>query len=308
VDPPHVCKASPWLPFHYLLLATHLVRLWLRRIPHTGHISPEAMATCLSKLTFLTRLELEFESPQSCPGQENRRSPPPTRSVLPALTTSSFKGVNEYLEDLVARIDTPRLCQLSATFFNDIDFITPELNQFISCTPKLGAFDEARLIFHHHEALVRLRSPGTRMVEVRILCRVPDWQLSSLAQICTLSLHFILTMENLYIHEGQHLPPNWTDDIENTEWLDLLLSFTAVKNLYLSKQFLPHIARTLQELTGGRTTEVFPALKNVFLEGFQPSEPAQEEGIGQFISARQLSSRPVAISVWERDLKQEDNY
>jgi hypothetical protein len=91
------------------------------------------------------------------------------------------------------------------------------------------------------------------------------------------------------------------DDIENTEWLELLLPFTAVKNLYLSKQFSPRIAPALQELTGGRTTEVLPALQNVLLEGFQPSEPVQE-GIAQFISARQLTNHPVAISVWDRDL------
>jgi hypothetical protein len=105
------------------------------------------MATCLSMLTSLEELQLEFESPQSCPDQESRRPPPPTRSVLPALTNFWFKGVNEYLEDLVARIDAPRLYRLSTTFFNDIDFDTPELNQFISRTPTLGAYDEARLIF-----------------------------------------------------------------------------------------------------------------------------------------------------------------
>jgi len=86
--------------------------------------------------------------------------------------------------------------------------------------------------------------------------------------------------------------------------LELLVPFTAVKNLYLSKQFAPRIAPALQELTGDRTTEVLPSLENVFLEGFLPSEPV-EEGIRQFISARQLANRPVAISVWERDPEQE---
>jgi hypothetical protein len=292
----------PKLPFS----ATHLSYLWLVNIPHSGYISPEAMAACLSMLTSLNTLRLEFESPQSCPDQENRRSPPPTRSILPTLTMFLFKGVYEYLEDLVSWIDSPRLYQLSTTFFNDIDFNTPELNQFINRTPTLGAHDEARLIFHSREAQVRLLPFQTgpsdqRMVEVKILCLVSDWQLSSLAQICTLSLHLFLTMENLYIHEDLYAPPNWKDGIENTEWLDLLLPFTAVKNLYLSKQFSSRIAPALQELTGGRT-DVLPALQNVLLEGFQPSEPVQE-GVAQFISARQLTNHPVAISVWDtRDL------
>jgi hypothetical protein len=125
---------------------------------------------------------------------------------------------------------------LLTTFFNgDIDFNTPELNQFISHTPTFGAYDEARLIFGRRAALVRLHPSlsdplNDRRAEVKILRQVSDWQLSSLAQICTLSLHLLLTMENLYIHEDLNSPPNWRDDIENTEWLDLLLPFTAVKN------------------------------------------------------------------------------
>jgi hypothetical protein len=193
------------------------------------------------------------------------------------------------LEEFVAWIDAPQVYLLSITFFNDIDFDTPELIQFISRTPTFEAYDEAHLISHGREALVRLRPQPEptdhRMVEVKILCQVSDWQLSSLAQTCTSSLRPLLTMENLYIDEDLFLPLNWKDDIENTEWLDLLLPFTAVKNLYLSGDFTPRIA---------------PALQNVLLEGFRPLEPVQE-GIAQFISARQLTSCPVTISVWERN-------
>ena len=54
----------PGLP-KLLLSATHLVNLWLFNIPHSGYISPEAMVTCLTMLTKLKTLQLEFESPQS---------------------------------------------------------------------------------------------------------------------------------------------------------------------------------------------------------------------------------------------------
>ena len=295
----------PGLP-EVLLSATHLVKLWLSNIPHSGYISPEAMVTCLSMLTRLEEVKLQFLSPQVSPDQEGRRPPPPTRSVLPALKTFFFKGVNEYLEDIVARIDTPRLDRLLATFFNDINFNTPELNEFISRTPSLGGYDETRLIFHRRGAQVRLcqfqpERSDHRMTEVNILCEVSDWQLSSLAQICTLSLHPLSTMEDLYIYEDPDSPPYWTDGIETTEWLDLLRPFTAVKNLYLSKQISARIAPALRDLAGARTTEVLPTLKNVFLEGFQSSEPVQED-IAQFISARRLTNHPVTTSVWDRDL------
>jgi hypothetical protein len=145
----------PGLP-KLLLFTTHLVQLNLSGIPRSGYISPEAMATCLSMLTSLETLHLGFDSqcPRSSPDQESRRSPPPTRFVLPSLTDFWFEGVNEYLEDLVSRIDAPQLCRLLTNFLHDTGFNTPELIQFISRTPTLGAFDEARLIVGDFEVLV----------------------------------------------------------------------------------------------------------------------------------------------------------
>jgi hypothetical protein len=216
----------------------------------------------------------------------------------------------------VARVDAPRLYRLLT---QRVSFNTPELKQFISRAPTLGAYDEARLIFRSHGALVRLQSHSEpsdrrngRMVEVKFLCLESssyDQQLSSvssLAQFCTFLSRLLLTVENLYIYEHPYLSPDWKDytSIKNIEWLDLFLPFTAVKNLYLSEKFAPRIAPALHELTGGRTrtTQMLPALQNVLLEGFLPSSEHVQEGIAQFISARQLANHPVATSVWPRPL------
>ena len=264
------------------------------------------MATCLSVLTSLEELFFQFESPQSSPDQENRRSSPPTCFILPALTKFSFKGVNEYLEELVARIDTPRLCRLRTTFFSDIDLDTPELIQLVSHSSTLKAPNEAHVFFDSRIASVRLQPQPSDVeyFQVYILCREPDWQLSSVAQICTTSLPLLSTTENLFIYERVDSQLDWKDGIENIEWLELLLPFTAVKNLYLSKQFAPRIAPALQDMTGGGTTEVLTALQNLYLEGFQSSESVQE-GIKRFVSGRQFTDHPVAISVWDRDLVQD---
>ena len=283
-----------------LLTATHLVSLWLLNIPHSGYISPDAMVTCLSMLVSLEQLQLAFESPQSSPDQENRRSPPPTRTVLPALISFSFKGVSEYLEELVTRIDTPQLRQFWTTFFNDIGFDIPKLIQFITLT--FDALKDAHVVFDTDTAWITFQrlAPSFSDVRVEISCRVPNWQLSSLGQIGTSFLLLLSTTENLYIYEYLKTQIVWEDDIENIELLELLFPFTAVKDLYISKQFAPRIAPALRELTGGSTAEVLPTLENLFLEGFQPSEQVHE-GIRQFISARQLTNRPVTISIWERD-------
>ena len=98
------CIPYPGLP-KLLLSATHLIRLHLERIPRSGYFSPEAMVACLSTLTSLEDLSLGFESPWPRPDLESRRLPPSTRIVLPVLGHFWFKGVGEYLEHLVARID-----------------------------------------------------------------------------------------------------------------------------------------------------------------------------------------------------------
>jgi hypothetical protein len=197
---------------------------------------------------------------------------------------------------------------LSAIFFNDINFDTPELIQFLSRSSTLKALKEARVFFNSFglNATITLRPQASnfKYFKVEILCREPDWQLSSLAQICTLSLPLLSVTEYLFIYESVDPQPSWRDGIENSEWLELLLPFSAVKNLYLSKKFAPRIAPALQEIAGGGTIEVLSSLQNLYLEGFQASEPVHV-GIGQFISARQLTNCPVAISIWERDFEKE---
>jgi hypothetical protein len=294
-----------------ILSATHLVHLSLLDIPRSGFITSEAIASCLSMLINLEKLSLRFynfsTSAVFSPDQESRRPPPPTRSVLPALTKFSFQGPADYFEDLVARIDTPRLDRLLITFFGGFEsFDLPELIQFISRTPAFGAYDEACIDSFDFEdsLLVRLQShpwPSEYgMIEIKDLWSPPAQQLPSLAQICSaLSLRLLLTVENLYIEDLY-------SQIEGVEWLDLLLPFPTVKNLYLSWQFSPpwRIPAALQELTEGRATQVLPALQNVFLEGFLSQECVQE-GISRFLFERQLTNYPFAISVWDRDPKQE---
>src|SRR6266699_1330344 len=113
----------------------HAVTLDILEIPHSGYFSPEAMVRCLSTLTRLETLSLEFKSPLSRPVRESRRPHPPTRSALPALTYFQFEGVSEYLEDLVARIDAPLLDSLRIEFFHQLIFDTLQLTQFVARTP-----------------------------------------------------------------------------------------------------------------------------------------------------------------------------
>ena len=102
-------------------------------------------------------------------------------------------------------------------------------------------------------------------------------------------------MKDLYLFKNRRDPPRWQDDVENMLWLELLHSFTAVKNLYISEIFVDRIAPALQELVGGRTTEVLPTPENILLEDFQPPGPLHD-GIERFLAARRLTNHRVAVS------------
>jgi hypothetical protein len=252
-----------------LLSTTDLVDLSLSNIPHSGYIAPHAMATCLSALTRLKSLSLNFQSPRSRPDSGSRYPRPATRTVLPALTELRFTGVSEYLEDLVARIDAPLLHVLDIRFFLQLIFDTPQLAQFIDRTPQLKTHDEARMVFSDSGASVSLpRTFDDRGLELGISCRQIDWQLSSLAQVCgsCFPQALISAVEHLYILERRLAPHHMEDDIENNQWLELFLPFTTVRNLYLSKGFAPRVMLALQEFVGDRATGVLPALQYLHLE------------------------------------------
>ena len=285
----------PGLP-KLLSSATGLVTLYLEDIPHSGYISPEAMVRCLSTLTRLESLVIDFKSPLSRPSRETRRPHSPTRSILLALTYFRFEGVSEYLEDFVARIDAPLLDAFDIRFFHQLIFDTPQLTQFIARTPNTQPPVQARVAFSHRNVAVTCTGTYLRNFSLGINCGQSDWQLSSLAQFCNSSFPeaFIPTVGHLYIYEKNYPQPDWQDDIEDSQWLEVLHPFTAVKDLFLSREFASRIVPALQELTG----EVLPSLQNIFLEDLHPSAPVQG-AIGKFVAARQLSGHPIAVSHWD---------
>jgi hypothetical protein len=290
----------PALP-KLLLSSTLLVCLELTYIPHSGYISPEAMVATLALLTSLKSLSLEFISFPDFPDQENRHPSPLTRTVLPVLTSLTFRGVSEYLEDLVTCIDAPQLDWLYLIFFYDRVFDIPQVIEFISRTPTLKPPEKAHLCLGGNYARVEF-SP---QLCVDIIRNGLEWQVTSVVQVCTSCLPFLSTVEDLNVCEHSIRTPGTrrrgaTIEITNvqfTPWPELLRPFDTVKNLYLSKRFAPHIASALQELVGGRMTEVLPTLQNIFLEEFQ-SGPVPE-GIQHFVAARQVTSHPVAVSLWD---------
>ena len=129
-----------------------------------------------------------------------------------------------------------------------------------------------------------------------------DRQLSTLAQICTLSLPPHLTIESLYVYEDQSSLFVW-NDIKNTKWLDLLLLYTAVKNIFLSKIFSPRmrrIALALQGLTRRVINGSVACSAKCSLAGVPGTEDMSRRDCGvHFCATSPVTNHPIA-SAWHR--------
>ena len=280
-----------------LLSADDLVYLRLEDIPQGGYISPEAMVTGLAPLIRLDSLWICFKSPTA--RLEPIYSPFLTRNVLPSLIAFNFRGSCKYLEHLMARIDTPRLQFFEITYFNQLAFCVPQLSRFIGRAEnsEIAQSRHAQVRFHINKVCLELRlnceedDHLSSHLILRISCKRLDWQVSHLAQILGQSPTMVSSVDHLSIDEiDLHLEPGWEGNIDDTDWLQLLRPFTAVKTLRGSKQLAGPIALALDTVNGDRVTEELPSLDLLLLED-QPVRTVE-----QFITVRQLSGRTVTFA------------
>jgi hypothetical protein len=285
-----------------IVLSANLIFLSLFRIPDTGYISPPAMVTVLLALTNLNTLSIQFPSSSSQSRRLQMSPLPRTRAVLPALIDFKFGGASEYLEDFIARIDTPLLARLQISV-SVLVFNIPRLKEFIDRTERFKLLDQVDVLLSPWSIKASLRS-ATGLPTALILgitCRVADWQVSSMGRVCNQLSPLLSQVERLDIRHYPWGQLKWQDDndADSTRWLELLIPFVSVKSLYVSELLGPRLACSLQELNGGRVTEILPALQNLFIEGLQPSG-TELEGMKAFVATRQFSDHPVVLQRWER--------
>jgi len=233
------------------------------------------------------------------------RPPLPRHILLPALTYLRFQGVPEYIEDLVAQIDSPSLESMVMTLFYQEVVRVSELTKFVCRADKLSLVDRAEVTFGSdhisvtllQELLIGRLDPKTLLLEPAYL-ESSYLRLSYLAPFCASFLPTLFPFECLHIL----VPPftTWQDVIDDpdSQWLNILHPFDTVKDLRLCKSVALQVARALGGLPAERVTEVLPALEIVSISGLEPFGPVKE-AISEFADARQLSGHPVSIYNWE---------
>jgi hypothetical protein len=291
-----VFHAIPFPALPTLLSSTrNLVHLHLAGIPRSGYISPEAMVTCLSAMPRLDLLHFEFDSPESFPNRESRRHPPLTRSTLPALRELSFEGVDEYFEDLVARIDTPGIRKLEVLFFHRHFYNFSPLSQFIGRVEVFKSPGHANIKLSNDtaEASASLRTGtyGPARLLLGISCDELYLKLRYLVQLCSSSLLPFSNVENLAISSAYPLQKSlWGPTAEDFLWLDLLHSFSAVRGLDIDENSLTPVAYALIEVVEERITEMFPDIRRLSIGEHLPSRSIVG-ALEKFAAARGLFTR-----------------
>ena len=223
-------------------------------------------------------------------------SPPPaTRIVLPALTRFEFKGASEYLEGLVAQIDTPQLDRICINYYNQLaDFRAAQLSQFIDrlAGPETIPFKRADITFSSGKVTFDLYTrakyhPSSRWCYARttIMCEGIDWQVSHISQILSQfsTTLFSVVHLKLELELGRGVQFESTDDVE---WLLLLHQFPTIQTLHVSGKLAVHLSLALEDVAGGMAAEVLPSVDLIWLAGRR---------IKKFVAARSLSGRPVTI-------------
>jgi hypothetical protein len=306
----------PALP-KLLLSATNLDTLSLQDVPAFGYLSVDAMVDCLSLLTRLDDLQLEYRSSDHPFDHTSRRPPPLTRTVLPVFTFLSFEGAAEYLEGIFASIEVPLLKNVYITFLNPGIFDVSRISMFSGLAKPFEGFDQAHIHFNGYfngnfvdvTLSPQKRATGARSesLQFSIQCIGSVWRLERLSRNMS---GFVPPYGDL---EGDlerfddrefrnRLSPLWTDGMESatSRWLELLRHFTLVETLYLSEGLAHCVAPALKGLTEDDVNGVLPALQTLFIEGLQPPGPVQV-AIGEFVSARELTGHPVDVRCWVRE-------
>jgi hypothetical protein len=246
----------------------------------------------LAASTSLLCLFIEFNSSHSLPNQNSL--PPVTRTVLPALSTIEFEGASDYLEDLVARIDCPKLEHNKISYLHRcasfraarlMEFMDRLENPRLRQIPWLDVHFLSEGIFlwfsHlHHMGFTWITFKGTKWGVSHLIQMFRQFS-PKLSEVCHLSIKY-----------DPERPPG--PEIGPNEWVQLLHPFTTVQTLHVKDEVHhdpPAVEGVTREIVPGADSELLPALGLLYLEcGPQVAYLAFLEN---FVAARRLSSCPV---------------
>ena len=273
-----------------------LSTLSLTHIPGSCYFSPGHLVTQLQDLPYLEELSIGFSIPIPLPSSERELLPSPIPPVtLATLRRLTFRGVDIYLDNLVAQINTPLLERLSLTLFFDLAFTFVNLTEFIHRTEGFGC-PVARIIFNKDGATIDAgphKQRGIWKLNLHVNCEPLDWQIDSATQVC-IALKVLAAVVELTIDlDVDGMPSDWENTLDSMLWRELLLPFVAVKKLCIGFSLTLELSRALESIPGGLVLELLPELQG--LEAW-PEVDGAKRAFSAFVETRESLGLPVHLS------------
>ena len=292
----HLVLAGFALPMGSRLLATAvgLVTFGLVVEHPSAYFRPNILLQWLSFMPQLEMLQIYFyfAVPNRDVERQLMNAPNMRHVTLSNLRLFRFKGVSAYMEAVVRRITTPRLKNLDIQLFKQLTYSVPYLMQFINTTENLR-FDSAIFQFFGDGVEVKLypREEDWMGLLVTINCLHLDWQASFVAQIVTSLASISSSVEHLTLrHEVHGRSSEEHNEVDRTEWHNLLRSFSNVKTLRADDGLVKELSRCLRLDDEEPPVELLPELQELTYSGGDIGDAFKS-----FIDARQNAGRPVAL-------------
>ena len=268
----------------------NLVDLLLHEVLDPSCFPPEALTNTFSGMVQLQSLSLHF------PSTSTYLAPPPLSRelvVLPALNHLNFQGTTEYLERLVARIDTPILGNIEVTFVEKSTFDLSQLCKFIT---RIGMHSSPRrvdILSSEHSVSISLTRPlDSNCLKFQAFRRPLSEQLFIMARIFYQFSAFLYNVEDLRITAQR--PSNQGNALHYGRWLEPITSFIGVKWLYVSGNLWNDVVCSLQ-LSDRSPESVLPALHKLCILQPGPRHAPLSEAVVSLMTSFWLSDHPIAV-------------
>ena len=288
------------IPIRSPLLGTAaglLVTLHLALSHPSAYFQPNVLLQWLSLMPQLENLRIffNFAVPSSDVEMQLLGAPITTHATLPNLRFFVFQVASAYSEVVLSRITASRLEIFQIRYPEPLTSSVPYLLQFMRRTETLK-FDRARFYFYSERAYVKVNPSATSIPVTAFSINVDSWplslQVSSMAQMFTTLSQILSAVEHLTLwYEEYRRSFEEYDEVDRTEWLKLLRSFSNVKTLRIEDGLVRELSRCLRLEDGEDPLDLLPELQELTYSGSGNTDDA----FTPFIDARQNADRPVIL-------------
>jgi hypothetical protein len=127
---------------------------------------------------------------------------------------------------------------------------------------------------------------------LQIKCRHLDWQVAFASQLFgELSPPLSAVEQVTFSYQQHHQPSGWRNNVDRSQWHDLLRLFTNAKAIHVQDDLVSKIFRSLLSDDGRPPLELLPNLEEVGYSGGSYSRDA----FTRFLNEREVAGHPVSL-------------